>query len=198
MRLHHPLDDVLPSKARLGVLRILTRHPQKEFTGRELSRLARISLAQTQEALGSLQLAGLVHRKTAGRSHQWQIEGENILFGPMRELFRFEGRMLERVRNEIAASLSRSPVISARIYGSVAHGQDRPDSDLDLFVEVRDESSRAKVLEHLGSLALQLSQRFGLKLSYLVVATARRSRVNPNVLADVDENGMPIDLVGKR
>jgi predicted nucleotidyltransferase len=198
MRIHSPLDDMLPSRARLGVLRVLTRHPLKEFTGRELSRLAGVSLAQTQEALNHLKLAGLVHRTTVGRSHQWKVEERNVFFDTLRVLFRLEEQMLESVRREIAGALSRRSVISARIYGSVARGQERPDSDLDLFVEVRDDVGRAQTLERLGSLTLQLSHRFGLRLSYIVVTRALRSRINPNVLADVERYGIPVKLRGMR
>lgn len=39
---------------------------------------------------------------------------------------------------EVRAILARYPVANPRLFGSVARGQDREDSDLDLLVEDRD------------------------------------------------------------
>jgi predicted nucleotidyltransferase len=49
--------------------------------------------------------------------------------------------LLERYYTEVAGILARYPVSQAWVFGSVARGDDRPDSDLDLLVEMKPEGS---------------------------------------------------------
>ncbi len=49
--------------------------------------------------------------------------------------------LLERYHTEVAEALARHPVSQAWIFGSVARGDDKPDSDLDLLVEMKPEGS---------------------------------------------------------
>jgi len=49
--------------------------------------------------------------------------------------------LLERYHTEVAGALARHPVSQAWVFGFVARGDDRPDSDLDLLVELRPEGS---------------------------------------------------------
>jgi hypothetical protein len=44
-------------------------------------------------------------------------------------------RRLRRYRSEIARAARRAGVTNVRVFGSVARGEDRPDSDIDLLVD---------------------------------------------------------------
>lgn len=46
-------------------------------------------------------------------------------------------RLLERYSDEVAQVLARFPLARVWVFGSVARGDDRPDSDLDLLVELK-------------------------------------------------------------
>ncbi|PSL08451.1 hypothetical protein CLV30_101423 [Haloactinopolyspora alba] len=48
--------------------------------------------------------------------------------------------LLERRRSEVARVLTRYPIEKAWVFGSVARGDDRPGSDLDLLVALTDEA----------------------------------------------------------
>ena len=45
------------------------------------------------------------------------------------------GELLERHRDQVAHLLARYPINRAWVFGSVARGDDRPGSDLDLLIE---------------------------------------------------------------
>jgi predicted nucleotidyltransferase len=55
-------------------------------------------------------------------------------------------RLLEQHRNAVAEVFARYPVAKAWVFGSVARGDDRPDSDLDLLVEVGAGASTVDIL----------------------------------------------------
>lgn len=51
------------------------------------------------------------------------------------------GELLERHRDRVARLLARYPIARAWVFGSVARGDDRPGSDLDLLIELTPNAS---------------------------------------------------------
>lgn len=65
------------------------------------------------------------------------------------------GRVLEQHRGEILEICRRHGALSPRVFGSVARGEDRPDSDIDLLVEME----AGRTLLDLERLQIELSER---------------------------------------
>lgn len=65
-------------------------------------------------------------------------------------------KLLELHRDEVTRLLGRYPISQTWIFGSVARGDDRPDSDLDLLVEVDPEASFADYVDLEDTLATLL------------------------------------------
>jgi predicted nucleotidyltransferase len=55
--------------------------------------------------------------------------GLNQLSGPL-------GRRVRRHRRDVIAVAAKHGMTNVRVFGSVARGQDRPDSDIDLMVDI--------------------------------------------------------------
>lgn len=55
-------------------------------------------------------------------------------------------QLLERHRDDIAKVFARYPVTQVWVFGSVARGDDRPDSDLDLLIELEPNASVVDIL----------------------------------------------------
>src|ERR1700693_4588400 len=176
MRFHSSLSGVLGNPIRLDILRILSRFPLRGFTGRELARLIDNSPSQTNEALGSLRTEGLVHSETVGRAHLWRFSKEHELARPIRRLFESEHRVLDTVRLELRRALSGLPVERARLFGSVARGDEDPSSDIDVFVEVLSEQDKETVADALARASARFALRFGNSLSNLVLTRAELAR----------------------
>ncbi len=109
MRLHSPLREILGSRSRVAVLRTVVLYPRKEFTGRELARLSDTSVAQAQQALSQLRDAGLVERRSAGRTHQWRGVERHILWKSLARLFRTETALLPGLQRDLHRILQRGP-----------------------------------------------------------------------------------------
>ncbi|NDL55655.1 helix-turn-helix domain-containing protein [Phytoactinopolyspora mesophila] len=54
--------------------------------------------------------------------------------------------LLDRHRGAVAAVFTRFPVTQVWVFGSVARGDDRPDSDLDLLVELEPGATAAEII----------------------------------------------------
>lgn len=193
MRLDFPLDSVLSSPARVKCLRLLSRFPSKEFTGREMGALARASPPQAIQALRDLEALGLVRQRRAGSSTLWRLRPEHVLAPQLRSLFDRERTLRQDLVETLRAGLPARGVCRAVLYGSVAHGGEEARSDIDLYVEVEDRARKRAIQPDLDRLATSIYERFGAPLSILVYSKEEaRTPRNPRLMASIDSEGIVV------
>jgi len=193
MRFQDELDDLLGNPIRIRVLRVLTRFPDKGFTGRELARICDASPSQTNAALGSLRDSGVVFREVTGRSHVWQLAREHVLRDVLVSVFRAEADLSKILKIEIEGLLRTLPIQRAFLFGSVARGEGRPTSDVDLFVEVKSGTEKEAVENALSAASARFALRFGNPLSALVLDHAQmRHPANPGLINQVLKEGVQL------
>ena len=193
MRLSRGLDDVLASKAKLRLLRELSRDPPRDLTGRELARAADLSASRASIALEEMRRTGIVDRRLAGRAMLWYLCEEHVLHPELVRLFGTERSLIQRLVEDLRQRLRGLPVRSVRLFGSVARGTERPDSDIDLFVEVGSDRDRSMIREKVADLWLHGARVYGNPISAIVLTTAERKKPsNPKLIADIIREGIPV------
>ncbi|MHB8719210.1 MAG: nucleotidyltransferase domain-containing protein [Candidatus Dormibacteria bacterium] len=122
-------SDTLPQ-----VLSLVVTAADADLTAREVSRRLDTNLESTQRALRRLAEAGVIRPARRGRELRYTLQRDDAV--ALRDLrataHRLSG-MGEELR-ERAAQLPRGAVEAAFIFGSMAAGTERPESDFDLFV----------------------------------------------------------------
>jgi len=193
MRFREGMDDLLGNPIRLRLLRVLTRSPKQGFTGRELARMCGASPSQTVGALETLEASGVIFREIAGRSHVWYLSEQHILRPVLVELFRGEESLLKALNSELQRALSKLPVQRAFLFGSIASGEERPKSDVDLFVEVRSRADKELVENALSAASARFALKFGNPLSAVVLDESQvRNSANPGFIEQVLSEGLEL------
>ena len=193
MRFRNEMDDLFGNPIRVRVLRELTRFPEKGFTGRELARRCGSSPSQTNAALESLRDSGVIFREIAGRSHIWRLASEHILRNVLVRVFREEADSLEHLKSDIAKLLRPLPVERAFLFGSTIRGDDRPTSDVDLFVQVGSRAAKEAVETALSRASPRFALRFGNPLSSLVEDPSQTKQPpNPDLIDRVMNEGVEV------
>jgi predicted nucleotidyltransferase/biotin operon repressor len=195
MRFHRPLTQVLGSPIRVDLLRELARGNGLPLSGRELARRVSASPSQVNRHLQGLKSQGLVISRTLGRVHSWSLAPEHALTSSLRKLFDDEPAPFAQMRERLEATIRSLPVERAILFGSIARGDEQPESDIDVFVETRGETEKEVVADALSRASLDFAIRFGNPLSSLVLTRAQvRSRTNPELLASIDREGLPLEI----
>ena len=165
------LTRALGSESRTRILRLLAQVPGKEFTGRELARVAGLAHRSVDLAMEDLVALDLVTRRHLGRANVYAANREARRFRIVETLFREERETLTRVKEAIATALP--DVDSAVLFGSAARGEEGLESDLDLLIVSRHPGALRGPLRELDRV---ITRRFSIRPA-LKVLTPRELRL---------------------
>lgn len=123
--------DVFATPTLAALLTILVEEPERRFMQKELVERSGSSLYLAQRELKRLERAGLISREQRGRQVEYRTNTAHPAFAGLRMALLSTLGLGERLRTALRPVAGMS---LAFIFGSVAEGTERSDSDLDLFV----------------------------------------------------------------
>ena len=152
------------------------------LTGRQIHRLVadRVSRASVQTALVELGALGVIQTKKVGRANLHSINERHLFVAPLRQLF----DPIAALRRVVAASVSDASAVI--LFGSVARGEARPDSDIDLAVIAPDGWDGG------FALAEVVEEAFGNACDVLVFTPERFATSVEPVISDVRRDGITL------
>jgi predicted nucleotidyltransferase len=127
-----PLASLLFGAYRRQALGLLLLNPDREFHVRELSRVTSTSPGTMHKELSRLAEAGILRRRLLGSHALYSANRQCPIFDDLRNIFRKTSGLTDVIR-EALDPLGQSIAV-AFVYGSVARGEEGPNSDIDLMV----------------------------------------------------------------
>ncbi len=147
--------DALFTKTQQRVLGVLYGQPERSFYANEIIGLAASGSGAVQRELARLEQATLVTVRRQGNQKHYQANRDAPIFAELRGIVLKTFGVVDVLR---AALQSLLPTIElAFVYGSLAKGSERADSDIDLMV-IGEVSSNGALLEALAPASAQLGR----------------------------------------
>src|SRR5580692_77670 len=131
MRNIRTLDALLP-KTRQGILAATLVQPQKAWFVSELARRMGVPSSSLQRELQDLTEAGILKSHRQGRMAYYQANTDSPLFSDLRGLLLKTAGLVDVLADALKPLASKLMLVF--VYGSIASGQERSDSDIDLMV----------------------------------------------------------------
>jgi predicted nucleotidyltransferase len=150
---------------RRDVLARLLLHPEESLHVRELARALGKPPGTLLRELNALAAAGVLVRRPVGNQVHFQANPASPIYEELRGILKKTVGVADVLREALAPLAPR--IRAAFIYGSVARGDERPGSDLDVMIV--GETSFAEVVEALAPAQAEL-----------------RREVNPNVFPTLE------------
>lgn len=132
--------------ARRRVLGLLFGHSTEAYHLRQIARDAGVSPGAAHRELTLLAAAGIVTRTEQGRQVYFRANRECPVFAELKSLLLKTAGVADVLREALGPLRER--IVAAFVYGSVARGDERPGSDIDLLVV--GDASFAEVAAALG------------------------------------------------
>ena len=126
------LADALFTPVQQRVLGLLFGQPKRRFQSADLIRLVDSGTGATHRVVKRLAGSGLVLESVDGRQKYYQANPDSPVFHELVALVRKTVGLAAPLRDALMPLADR--IRAAFIYGSIASGRDRADSDIDLMV----------------------------------------------------------------
>ena len=169
MRVHNPLDKILNNEVKVKILRFLCK-TEAEWSGRQIAQEIKVSPATCHKALRELYDEGALLLRSIGKSYLYRLNTENLLVSDvLKPLYERESKIPDEIYKGIVRNISFpviNDIVSIAVFGSVKRRKERPTSDIDLLVLVKNSENKKEVEEDFGkvirrSWADALSVTFG-------------------------------------
>jgi predicted nucleotidyltransferase len=131
MRKQVELEALFPS-IRAGVLSATLLQPEHWWYLTELARHLDVTPSSLQRELESLVHAGVLLNRRDGRRAYFKANAESPIYPELRELMNKTTGIVPSLRDALKRFGER--ISLAILYGSVARGSERPESDMDLLI----------------------------------------------------------------
>jgi predicted nucleotidyltransferase len=120
------------SRTRRAILSLLFGHTDETFYLRQIVRASGYGLGPVQRELKLLTEAGIIRRAAHGRQVYFQANSDSPIFPEIKSLITKTVGVGDAIRGALA-SIAKD-IEFALIYGSIARGDEKPRSDIDLLV----------------------------------------------------------------
>jgi predicted nucleotidyltransferase len=158
------IASALFGKSMQAILAHLYGRPDEEFYFREIARSTGTTPSSLQRDLAALAHAGIIDRTVRGHQVYFRANRACPVFDELRGLVAKTFGVADVLRNMLRPLAGR--IDAAFIYGSVARGEERTESDIDLFVIGK--VSSGEVIEALA----KAQRRLGREINPTVFARA--------------------------
>src|ERR1700683_1963747 len=130
MRNVRSLDALLP-KTRQGILAAMLVRPEKTWYVSELARRMGVPSSSLQRELKDLTSAGILKTHRQGRMVYYQANTESPVFPDLRGLLLKTAGLVDVLAGALKPLAGKLRLVF--VYGSIASGQERSDSDIGLI-----------------------------------------------------------------
>jgi predicted nucleotidyltransferase len=144
--------DLFGSKTRQIILKAFFTNSDKEYYTRELALNYKLSVGNTHRELKKLLFLGILKTHNIGNIKLFSLNKQNSIYKELKNIF-YKTEGLVKFIQETLVNINGIKI--AFIYGSFAKGDEREDSDIDLFL-IGDNIDKDNLVIGIGDLEKKL------------------------------------------
>lgn len=199
MKFHISLLDVLNSKTKVKIIKFLLTH-EASMSEREIASILKVSHMSVNRTMRDLAELNFVNFVTIGKAHLWRVNRKSYAFRVLSELIKGVSgikKPLEDLKKIVLRNLSETLIKRVVLFGSIAEGSERINSDIDVLVLVKDKQSKEKLEPQIEKLSNICFEAYGNRLApYILTEQEMKQKKNLGIISEVDK-GIQIFPEGK-
>lgn len=190
MKFHISLLDVLNSKTKVKIIKFLLTH-RASMSEREIASILNVSHMSINRTLRELAEFNFVNFVTVGKAHLWRVNRRSYAFRVFSKLIDYISGIkepLEDLKDILLKNVSKTLIRRIVLFGSIAMGSERANSDIDVFFLVKNEETRKMLelqIEKLSSLCLEM---YGNRLApYILTEHEMNRKKNLKIISEINK-----------
>lgn len=190
MKFNTSLIDILNSKTKLKIVKFLLTH-EASMSEREIASILKVSHMSINRTMRELSEVNLVNFTTVGKAHLWKVNRKSYAFKVLSEFIKGVSRIkdpLDDLKGIILTNIPKNLIKKVVLFGSVAKGEEKTDSDIDVFFLVKDSRDKEKLSSALEKLSNACLETYGNRLSpYILTEQEAKKKARAKFLSEIDK-----------
>ncbi len=190
MKFHISLLDVLNSKTKVKIIKFLLTH-EASMSEREIASVLKVSHMSVNRTMRELAEINFIDFVTIGKAHLWRVNRKSYAFKVLSELIKGVSDIkdpLEELKKILLRNLPKTLIKKVVLFGSIPKGSERANSDIDLFVLVKDKQSKQKLEPQIEKLSTICFEVYGNRLApYILTEWEMKQKKNLKIISEIDK-----------
>lgn len=190
MKFNVSLVDILNSATKLKIVKFLLTH-EASMSEREIASILKVSHMSINRTMRELSEANFVNFVTIGRAHLWKVNRKSYSFKVLSEFVKAVSLMkdpLADLKCMILTNIPKNLIKKVVLFGSIAKGEEKTDSDIDVFFLVKDIENKERfgpVIDKLSNICLET---YGNRLSpYILTEQEAKKKARQKFLSKINK-----------
>lgn len=190
MKFHISLLDVLNSKTKVKIIKFLLTH-QAQMSEREIASILKVSHMSVNRIMRDLAELNFVNFITIGKAHLWSVNHKSYAFRVLSELIKGVSLIKDPIqdfKNIVLRNLPKTLIKKVVLFGSVAEGSERINSDIDIFILVKDKQRKENLESSIEKLSNVCFEVYGNRLApYILTEQEVKHRKNSKLTSEINK-----------
>jgi predicted nucleotidyltransferase len=190
MEFHTLQLDILSSKTKLKIINFLINYDHN-MSEREISSILNVSHMSVNRIMKELENLNFAHFVSVGNAHLWKVNKKSYAYKSFRKFIEAISKIedpLEDLKQTILTHLPQDLIERIVLFGSVAKGQEKPNSDIDLFILVSTQQHKVKLESIFEQLSILCLDKYGNPLSpYVLTKKEWTEKKNIKILKEIEK-----------
>ena len=194
MKFHISLLNVLNSKVKIKIIKFLLTH-EASMSEREIASILKVSHMSINRTMRELADLNFVNFITVGKAHLWKVNQKSYAYKVLSELIKGVSDIkepIEGLKKTFLKELPKGLIKRVVLFGSIAKGTEKVNSDIDIFILVKDKQSKEKIESSIEKLSNACFDIYGNRLApYVLTDQEIKQKKNLKIISEID-NGIQI------
>ena len=194
MKFHKSLLDILNSKTKVKIVKFLLTH-EASMSEREIASILKVSHMSVNRTMRELAYVNFGSFITVGKSHLWKVNRKSYTFKALFSLIKNVSTIkepLEDLKNTLLKHLPKNLIKEAVLFGSVSKGLEKTNSDIDIFILVKNVQDKQKLEPFIERLSDICFESYGNRLTpYILTEQEMNQKKGLKIISEID-NGIQI------
>jgi len=190
MKFNTSLLEILNSATKLKIIRFLLTH-EASMSEREIASILNVSHMSINRTMRELSEVNFVNFITVGKAHLWKVNRRSYAFKVLSEFIRGISGIknpLNDLKKLILANIPKVLIRRVVLFGSMAKGTERTDSDIDIFILAKGVKDKEIINQALGKLSNVCLEVYGNRLSpYILSEREAKSKSREKLISEVNK-----------
>lgn len=190
MRFNASLLGILNSATKLKIVKFLLTH-EASMSEREIASILKVSHMSINRTMRELSEVNFVNFVTVGKAHLWKVNHKSYAFKVLSEFIKGVSGIkgpLDDLKRLILTNMPKALIKRVVLFGSVAKGEEKIDSDIDVFFLVKDAKDKEKLEPALEKLSNACLEIYGNRLSpYILSDQEAKKKIRQKFLSEINK-----------